>query len=123
MRTIRAIIAELPRFETEIIRDALVRHGIEVAAEVVACDSLESVVESTRSDLIVIPFRRAPLAAEYHELLRQYPGVRLMMLTADRDGADLFEVRLLGSDVGSDDFVDSVRRALVCAPNGYNRSA
>ena len=108
----RAIIAELSRLQAGIVRNALARGGIEVAAEVNTADAVAGVVDTTRSQLVIIPASGARLAAHYHRLLTEHPAVRLITLSVAAGSADLFEVRLVGNDVGSTDMVEAIRAAL-----------
>jgi hypothetical protein len=109
---VRAIIAELPGLQAGIVRHALSRGGIEVAAEVRDAEAVAGAVAATRSDLVIIPAHRARLGPHYHHLLRDHPEVRLITLSVAGGAADLFEVRLVGNDVGSTDMVDAIQAAL-----------
>ena len=110
-RYVRAIIAELPRLQADIVRRTLQQRGVDVAAEVRDPVALDLALETTGSDLVIVPAVRAQLAVEYHHLLRRHPGVRLMTLSVGDDGADVIEVRLVGSDVGAADLAEAIQRA------------
>lgn len=109
---VRAIIAELSAFQAGIVRNALARGGIEIAAEVDDAAAVADMVDATQSQLVIIPASGAGIASHYHHLLTAHPAVRLITLSVTFGRADLLEVRLVGSDVGSSDMVEAIRIAL-----------
>lgn len=109
---VRVVLAELPSIVTAIVRDAVREESIRIVDEVREPAELLEVVTRRRADVVIVPNETSGVARRHHELLRRRPGLRILTIAAMHDGADLFELRLLGSNVGRLGVVAAIRRVM-----------
>ena len=79
-------------------------------------EAIGFVTEHSGIVVVIVPHRSLGLPEAYAEALRRNSGVRFLTIAATADRADLFEVRLLGSDVGRQGVVDAIKVAIASPP-------
>src|SRR5262245_5452585 len=62
--------------------------------------------------VVIVPTSATGLLDAYTEALCQHPGVKCLTVSASPQRADLFELRLLGTNVGRNDVVEAIRAAI-----------
>ena len=63
------------------------------------------------ADVVIVPTESAELAAWGRVLLHSHKRIKILTLSTNADHADLFELRLVGSNVGVQGVVAAVRLA------------
>ena len=114
---IRVVLAEMPGMVAEIIQGALREAGIDVVGELLNGHEPSSALDHWAADVVIVPTDSSGVAHTYHDLLRSYPRVKVLTLTTTAKRADLYELRLLGSNVGLQGVVAAVR-SVVDPPGG-----
>ena len=99
----------MPALVTEMLRRALRDARIDVV--VVREDPQEWSPHDVIADVLIVPTELTELAAWGRELLRSRTQMKILTLSTDSDHADLFELRLVGSNVGVQGVVAAVRSA------------
>ncbi len=92
-----------------IIRDAVRGEGIHIVDEVGDHADLSDVVVRRRAQVIIVPTDVSGVAQQYHELLRQVPNLKILTIAAVSHSTDLYELRLLGNNVGRRGVVAAIR--------------
>ena len=95
-----------------IVRDAVRGEGIRVVDEVVNRRDLSDVVAQRDAQVIIVPTESSGVARQYHELLGRIPDLKILTIAAVPQGADLYELRLLGNNVGRHDVVAAIRAVM-----------
>lgn len=102
-----------------ILRDAVRGEGISIVEEVGDRADLSDVVARRGAQVIIVPTEGSGVARQYHELLRQTPDLKILTIAAVSHSTDLYELRLLGNNVGRQDVVAAIRAVVA----GDDRSA
>jgi hypothetical protein len=103
------VLAELPAMMAAVVRDAVRGEGIRIVDELGDRAELSEVVARRGAQVLIVPTEDSGVALQYHELLRQTPGLKIMTIAAVSHSADLYEIRLLGNNVGQRDVVSAIR--------------
>ena len=93
----------------EIIRDAVRGEGIRIVDEVRDRADLSDAVMRRAAQVIIVPTDASGVARQYHDLLRRAPDLKILTIVAVSHGTDLYELRLLGNNVGRRDVVAAIR--------------
>jgi hypothetical protein len=107
-----------------IVKDAIDGPSIQIVAEAADRTDLSELVTSKRADVVIVPTEKSAVARQYHELLQQNPGVKVLTIASDSSSADLYELCFLGRNIGCRGVVEAIRiivgreRAEVTAPGG-----
>jgi hypothetical protein len=107
--SIRVILAELPAMVAAIVRDAVTGEGICIVDEVSGRPDLPELVGRHRAQVMIVPADASGVSRQYYELLRQTPGLKILTLAAVSHSADVYELRLLGTNVGRRGVVAAIR--------------
>jgi hypothetical protein len=107
--SIRVVLAEMPTMMAEIVRDAVRGEGIRIVGEVRDRADLSDVVIRRAVQVIIVPTDASGVARQYHELLRRTPELKILTVAAVSHSTDLYELRLLGHNVGRRDVVTAIR--------------
>jgi hypothetical protein len=124
-RSIRVVLAELPTMVAALVRDAVRGEGIVVLEELRSCADLAGVLERRDAQVLIVPAEASGVAPQYHEMLGRVPGLRVLTIAAVPHSTDLYELRLLGNNVGRSDVVAAIRGVMAedypKAPAGLTR--
>jgi hypothetical protein len=104
---IRVALGEMPVVISEIVRRALVDADIEVFALNQALTPSNE--NGPAADVVILPGERSSIPARCHALLQRGARTKVLTLMADAERADLYELRLVGSNVGLEGVVAAVR--------------
>jgi hypothetical protein len=104
---IRVVLGEMPNVVAEIVRRALVDADIEVFALNQALP-LQDQNEPT-ADVVILPGERRAIPERCQALLQRGARTKVLTLMTDAEQADVYELRLVGSNVGLDGVVAAVR--------------
>jgi hypothetical protein len=63
-------------------------------------------------DVVIVSGKAAGVPPRYQELLRRRPHVKLLAMSATADGADFYELRPLGRNVGHGGVAHAVRSVI-----------
>jgi hypothetical protein len=107
--SIRVVLAELPAVVAAIVRDAVTGEGIRIVAEVGGRSDLSEVVTRREAQVMIVPADASGVARHYHDLLRRSPDLKILTVAAVEHSADLYELRLLGTNVGRRGVVAAIR--------------
>jgi hypothetical protein len=103
---IRVALGEMPMVVAEIVRQALVDADIDVFA---LNQELSSKENEPAADVVILPGERGAIPAQCQRLLARGARTRVLTLMTDAERADLYELRLVGSNVGVEGVVAAVR--------------
>ena len=92
-----------------LVRDAVRGKGIQVLEEVSNCADLTAVVARQEAEVLIVPAEASGVALQYHEMLRRIRGLRILTIAVVPHSTDLYELRLLGNNVGRSDVVAAIR--------------
>lgn len=106
---IRAVLGPMPRLVTDILRRALTDARIDVV--VLNGAPREWSQADLIADVVIVPTELTELAAWGCDLLRSRARIKILSLSTSADHADLYELRLVGSNVGVQGVVAAVRSA------------
>ena len=106
-RRITVVLADMPALVSEMLRRAL--RGADV--NVVELRDPQMSLDAAVGDVLIVPSESVGIRALYRHVLREHPAMRMLTLAASGDRADLYELRLVGSDVGVDGVVAAVLSA------------
>lgn len=95
-----------------ILRDAVRGEGIRIVDEVKDHTELAEVVARQRADVVIVPTEASGVAQQHHELLRSNPDLKILTVASGSRSADLYELRLLGSNVGQRGVVAAIRAVM-----------
>jgi hypothetical protein len=109
---IRVVLAELPAVVAAIVRDAVTGEDIRIVAEVGGRSDLSDVVARGRAQVMIVPTEASGVARHYHDLLRRSPDLKILTIAAVAHSADLYELRLLGTNVGRRGVVSAIRAVI-----------
>lgn len=109
---IRVVLAEMPSMVAGIVRGALLEAGIDVVGEFSDEREPASALDRWAADVVIVPTESSGVAQAYHDLLRARPRVKILALTTTAQRADLYELRLLGGNVGLQGVVAAVRSVI-----------
>jgi hypothetical protein len=94
------------------IRQALEQTGMTVV-ETTTCErALELAAASRGIAVMIVPTSAAGFIGEYSDALGSNPAVRCLTISESPRRADLFELRLIGADVGPYGVVEAVAAAV-----------
>jgi hypothetical protein len=120
--SIRVILAELPAMVAAIVRDAVTGEGIRIVDEVNGRPDLPGLVSRWAAHVMIVPADASGVARQYHELLRRMPGLKILTLAAVSHSADVYELRMLGTNVGRRGVVAAIRAVTADAAPGRSQS-
>ena len=98
---IRVLIGDLPNLVRKVVQQALVGAGYDV--------SLLEQGPTAAPDVVIIPGVHAAVPPLCHDLLQRGARIKFITLVTRPDRVDLYEARLIGSDVGLEGVVSAVR--------------
>ncbi|HEX9630842.1 MAG TPA: hypothetical protein VGA02_00145 [Gemmatimonadales bacterium] len=111
---IRVVLAAGSSMEALIMDGALAQPGIEVVRTVVGTGDAP-VAEAVRehgANVVIASVAVSGIARDCYELIRSRAAVRVLAVAVLGRGADLFELRPLGTNVGSGDLAAAIRAAV-----------
>jgi hypothetical protein len=121
--SIRVVLAELPAVVAAIVRDAVSSEDIRIVDEVGGRSDLSELVARRRAQVMIVPTEASGVARHYHDLLRRSPDLKILTIAAVAHSADLYELRLLGTNVGRLGVVAAIRAVMQdVVSNGSPRS-
>src|SRR5262245_55780937 len=97
----------------ESIRAALVGSRMTVLEKTYSYQ--EAVLVAARAEgvgIVIVPTASTGVREAYTEPLCRNPSVRCLTVSVSPEGADLFELRLLGTDVGLRNVVEAIQTAI-----------
>ena len=103
---IRVGLGALPALVIEMLRRALVDAGIDV---VTLAESAAGWPDCRTVDVMIVPTDGDGIQPRSCDLLRRRPRTKMLTLSTETDHADLFELRLVGTNVGLQGVVAAVR--------------
>ena len=92
-----------------LVRDAVRGEGIHIVDEVEHRADLSDIITRGDVQVVIVPTDASGVARHYHDLLRRSPDLKVLTIATMARGADLYEVRLLGTNVGRRDVVAAIR--------------
>jgi hypothetical protein len=107
--SIRVVLAGLPPMVAALVRDAVRGEGIHIVDEVEHRADLSDIITRGDVQVVIVPTDASGVARHYHDLLRRSPDLKVLTIATMARGADLYEVRLLGTNVGRRDVVAAIR--------------
>jgi hypothetical protein len=107
--SIRVVLAELPALVAAIVRDAVRGGDIQIVDEIGNRAELSDVVARQRADVVIVPTEGSGVARQYHELLCRNPDLKILTIAAVSHSTDLYELRLLGNNIGQRGVVAAIR--------------
>lgn len=105
-----------------IVRDAVRGEGIRIVDELGNRAELSEVVARQGAQVLIVPTEGSGVALQYHELLHRIPGLKILTIAAVSHSADLYEIRLLGNNVGQRDVVSAIRAVVGSDDSPIDRS-
>ena len=108
---IRVLVADVHSIRARMICEALEADGMRVVERRFGryWGSRENGWEP---DVVIVSGRSAGVPRRYQDLLRRRPQVKLLAMTAAADGANLYELRPLGRNVGYRGVANAVRSVI-----------
>jgi len=107
-RPISVLLSDVRSMVARMIRNALEDAGMLVIER--RFDRESAPLESGwEPDVVIVSGKSAGVPPRYHDLVRRHPHLKLLAVTAAADRADLYELRLLGTNVGYQGVVTAVR--------------
>jgi len=103
---IRVLLGEVPNVVAEVVRRALIDADIEVLT---LSQTLPSNRNGSVADVVILPGERSAIPPLCQELLQAGERTKILTLMTDAEQADLYELRLVGSNVGLEGVVAAVR--------------
>jgi len=103
---IRVGLGGMPALVMEMLRRSLVDAGIDV---VTLAESAAGWADCATVDVVIVPTDAAGIQARSCDLLRSRSRMKMLTLSTETDHADLFELRLVGTNVGLQGVVAAVR--------------
>jgi len=76
-------------------------------------DELLAAVREKRADIVIVAASAAGVADACYDLLQRRPDVKLLTIASGSGHADLFELRLLGVNVGAQGVIGALRAVSV----------
>ena len=111
-RAIRVVLAGLPSMMAAIIREAVHNAGMEVVEVADYSEAVRLALEGHGADVVIVPTARTELTEAQGRMLRANPNLKVLTISASAHSADLFELRLLGADVGRSGIVEAIREVI-----------
>lgn len=112
----QVVLAELDRVVASIIGDALEDAGMRVVIARSSREAFQRVARRSAPSVIIVPAEATAVADACARALSVNGSVRVLSLSTSPRRADLFELRLLGRDVGRNGVVEAVRAAIGISP-------
>lgn len=95
-----------------VIRASLDGTGIPVTEVGTWSEALEHAARDSEAVVVVAPAASIGLSDEYAGALLANPRLRILTVTASQEHASVFELRILGVDVGCQDVAHAIRTAI-----------
>ncbi|MGH8286393.1 MAG: hypothetical protein ACRETT_11580 [Steroidobacteraceae bacterium] len=115
---VRVVLGELQPIMAAFIRSALERRGMTVVEAATCEKALTLAVESDGIGVMIVPTTAAGFLNAYSDALFRNPTVRCLTVSESPRRADLFELRLVGADVGRYGVVEAVEAAIATPATG-----
>ena len=109
---IRVVLAGLPSMLRILIRAALCETEMIVTEATTYAEAVSMLGSIAGTGVVIVPTAATGLANAYTEAVCQDPHVKCLPVSTSPRRTDLFELRLLGADVGRRDVVDAILRSL-----------
>jgi DNA-binding NarL/FixJ family response regulator len=114
---VRVVLAGLQPIMAGFIRAALEQTGMSVVETTTCEKALALAAASSGIGVMIVPTHAAGFIGAYSDALGSNPAVRCLTISQSTRRADLFELRLLGADVGPCGVVEAVAAAVASPLN------
>jgi len=119
-QTVRVVLAELPSMMAILIRAALDETGIAVEEASTYEQAVLLAASAPGIGVVIVPTASTGLHTAYTEGLLGNPSVRCLTVSAYPQQVDLFELRLLGTDVGRHGVLEAIQLAIARPATGIS---
>lgn len=103
---IRVALGAMPALVTEMLQRSLVEAGIDV---VTLAESAPGWEDCGTVDVVIVPTDATGIQPRSCDLLQSRPKMKMLTLSTKAEHIDLFELRLVGTNIGLQGVVAAVR--------------
>ena len=111
-QSVHVVLAGLPSMIAVLIRDALDEFGLAVEEASTYDEAILLSTDAPGISVVIVPTVSTGLHEAYTESLRQNPSLRCLAISPLPQRVDLFELRLIGADVGRQEVVEAIQAAI-----------
>jgi hypothetical protein len=123
-RPVRVALVDLPEVVASFVRATLREAGMEIVAESHGFgDGTRFGSRGVDADVVIVRTTSTGLADVYADTLRSNANLKILTLSASSHEANVFQLRLLGADVGTTGLVEAIRRLMQDTPPSADHGA